>query len=416
MILSLPATKAGLTAYGRLPNWHFAMHRLTSHCFTNLHLPLVFILISLCYTSTQAQPPRGPLVTSPQVLPDKKVTFRYLAPQAKDVRLSAQFERAPLPMVRDSLGIWSITVGPVKPDIYPYNFIVDGISVMDPGNKDYFPNERFKGSLLEVPGFTPILSEVRNVPHGSVNYDYYPSVQGTTGSLVVYTPPGYDNDVAKQFPVFYLISGTTDTEETWFKVGKTNLILDNLIAEGLALPMIVVMPYGNMEVRVAEQKGGLKPADPMGRESNDALARAAAFEQDLINNVIPFIDKKYRTMPQKNSRAIGGFSRGGGQTLRTAFGNMDKFGYICCYSAYLSQQEMESRYPAIINNPAQTNAALKLLWISVGNEDFLYPQTAVFMNYLHSKKVNFKSLVTGGGHTWMNTRVYLAETAKLLFR
>jgi enterochelin esterase-like enzyme len=363
------------------------------------------------------QPPRGPLVVSPQVLPDKKVTFRYLAPSAKDVKLAGgQFSAMQVPMVKDSVGIWSITVGPVKPDIYPYSFIVDGVNVMDPANEDFFPNERFKASLVDVPGFTPLIHAMRNVPHGSVNYEYYPSAQGTTGSLVVYTPPGYDKEPLKKYPVFYLISGTTDTEEAWFKVGRTNMILDNLIAEGKAKPMIIVMPYGNIEARIAEQKGLPKPADPTGRESIEAITRAKTFEDDLVKNIIPYVDRNYRTIPNKDNRAIGGFSRGGGQTLRAGFGNLDKFSWICCYSAYLTQKEMESGYQPIVANADNTNKQLKLLWVSVGNEDFLYNDTAAFLNYLTSKKINYKSLITGGGHTWMNTKVFLAETAQLLFK
>ena len=362
------------------------------------------------------QPPRGPFVSSPQVLPDKKVTFRYLAPAAKDVKLGgSQFGAANIAMKKDSIGIWSVTVGPIRPDIYPYSFVVDGVTVMDPANEDFFPNERFKASLVDVPGFTPLIHSVRDVPHGSVNYEYYPSIEGTTGSVVVYTPPGYDKDATKKYPVFYLISGTTDTEETFFKVGRTNLILDNLIAEGKAKPMIIVMPYGNMEARIAEQKGGAKPADPV-RDSPDAITRMRRFEQDLTKNVISYIDKSYRTISNRDSRSIGGFSRGGGQTLRTAFWNMDKFSWICAYSANLPSNEMESSYASIVSNPDNTNKQLKLLWVGVGTEDFLYNDVSTFMNYLTSKKINYKSLVTGGGHTWMNVKTYLAETAQLLFK
>ena len=378
---------------------------------------VLFALIMLHVSGlVVGQPPRGPFVISPQVLPDKKVTFRYLAPAAKDVKLGgSQFGATNLPMKKDSIGIWSVTVGPVRPDIYPYSFLVDGVTVMDPANEDFFPNERFKASLVDVPGFTPLIHAVRDVPHGSVNYEYYPSVEGTTGSIVVYTPPGYDKDATKKYPVFYLISGTTDTEETFFKVGRTNLILDNLIAEGKAKPMIIVMPYGNMEARIAEQKAAPKPADPV-RDSPDAITRMRRFEQDLTKNVIPYIDKSYRTIANKDNRAIGGFSRGGGQTLRTAFWNMDKFSWICAYSANLPSNEMESSYASIVSNPDNTNKQLKLLWVGVGTEDFLYNDVSTFMNYLTSKKINYKSLVTGGGHTWMNVKTYLAETAQLLFR
>jgi len=377
-----------------------------------LVLPVMILLTCL----VNGQPPRGPLAFSPQVNPDKTITFRYMAPSAKDVRLSAQFLGGPVQMTKGANGMWSITVGPVRPDIYPYSFTVDGIQVMDPGNVAFFPNERFKASLVDIPGETPLIHSMRDVPHGTVTYEYYPSAEGTTGSLVVYTPPSYEKDFSARYPVFYLISGTTDTEETWFKVGRANLILDNLIAEGKAKPMIIVMPYGNVEATIAAQKGGAKPADPVGRESAEALNRAKTFGNDLVNNIIPYIEKNYRVLNNADSRAIGGFSRGGGQTLRTAFGNMDKFSWICCYSAYLTPQEMESEYKFVAGDPDRTNRQLKMLWVSVGSEDFLYKQTMEFLNFLRDKKVNYKSLITTGGHTWMNTKVFLTNTAQLLFQ
>lgn len=376
---------------------------------------LLGIMLAI-FGSVSAQPPRGPFVVSPQVNPDKTITFRYLAPLAKQVKLSGQFLKAPVEMSKDSIGIWSVTVGPVAPDIYPYSFQVDGVTVMDPANVAYFPNERFKASLVDVPGEQPLIHAMRDVPHGNVTYEYYPSVEGSTGSLVVYTPPGYEKDQSKKYPVFYLISGTTDTEETFFKVGRTNLILDNLIADGKAKPMIIVMPYGNPMARIAEQKGEAKPADNFGRDSEDAMKRAKLFETDVIQNIIPYVEKNYRAVSNRDSRAIGGFSRGGGQTLRTAFGNMDKFSWICCYSAYLSTPEMESNYKHVGGDPDQTNKQLKLLWVSVGNEDFLYKQTVEFIDYLKSKNINHKTLISPGGHTWMNVKTYLAETAPLLFQ
>jgi enterochelin esterase family protein len=364
-----------------------------------------------------AQPPRGPWVVSPQVDADKTVTFRYLAPSAHEVLLNGgQFGSSAVPMTKDEQGIWNVTVGPVKPDIYPYSFQVDGVTVMDPANVAFFPNERFKASLVDVPGDTPLVHALREVPHGTVTYEYYPSISGTTGSLVVYTPPGYDKNPAKKYPVFYLISGTTDTEETFFKVGKTNFILDNLLAEGKAKPMIIVMPYGNVAARVAEQTGKPKPADPVVRDDAEAVRRAKAFETDLLTHVIPYVEKNYRAIPNRDNRAIGGFSRGGGQTLRAAFGNMDKFAWVCSYSSYLSPQEMDRSFPQIGANPANTNKQFKLLWVSVGTDDFLYKGTVEFMDYLKARNVHFKSLITDGGHTWMNVKSYLAQTAPLLFQ
>ncbi|WP_461147315.1 alpha/beta hydrolase-fold protein [Spirosoma pulveris] len=386
------------------------------HTKTRRRLLLCWSVWLLVSGLAVGQPPRGPLVVSPQVNPDKTVTFRYQAPQAKGVELSAQFEKGPVAMTKDAQGIWSVTVGPVKPDIYPYNFRVDGVSVMDPANVAFFPNERFKASLVDVPGDQPLIHAMRDVPHGSINYEYYPSMEGTTGSLVVYTPPGYDQNPSKKYPVYYLISGTTDTEETFFKVGKTNLILDNLLAEGKVKPMIVVMPYGNIAARVAEQKGGSKPADPTVRDGADAVKRANDFTTDLVSNVIPYVEKTYRAIPNRENRAIGGFSRGGGQTLRAAFSNMDKFAYVCAYSSYLSPQEMDGNFNQIVAQPDQTNKQLKLLWVSVGSDDFLYKGTVEFMDYLKAKKVNYKSLITDGGHTWMNVKTYVAATTPLLFQ
>jgi enterochelin esterase-like enzyme len=382
-----------------------------------IKIRILLSTVILCIGSfVSAQPPRSPLIISPEVHPDKRITFRYKAPLAKDVKLSAQFLQQPVSMKQDTAGVWSVTVDPVKPDIYPYSFSVDGVTVMDPANVAFFPNERFKASLVDVPGDTPLIHALRDVPHGSVTYEYYSSVDGSTGSLVVYTPPGYDKNASQKYPVFYLISGTTDTEETFFKVGRTNFILDNLIAEAKAKPMIIVMPYGNPMARVAEQQGKPKPADIMGRDSDDAKKRAKLFETDLVNHIIPYIDKSYRTINNRDHRAIGGFSRGGGQTLRTAFGNLDKFSWICCYSAYLSTPEMESDFKHIGDRAESTNQQLKLLWVSVGNEDFLYKSTVEFMDYLKSKNVNFKSMITPGGHTWMNVKTYVAETTQLLFK
>jgi enterochelin esterase-like enzyme len=379
----------------------------------NINLWL-FAVVFLLQFKAFAQP-RGPFVRSPQVHEDKTVTFEYLAPNAQKVTLNGQFLSGPVEMKKEDQGIWRTTVGPISPDIYPYNFQVDGTSVMDPGNVDYFPNERAKGSILLVPGDQPRMYEMKNVPHGSVNYEYYPSIEGSTGSLVVYTPPGYDASPDKSYPVFYLISGTTDTEETFYKVGKVNWILDNLIAEGLAEPMIVVMPYGNTAARIAEQNGGFKPDDP-ARESEASNARMKQLENDLVKQIIPYIESNYRAIKNRESRAIGGFSRGGGQTLRTAYGNMDIFGSICCYSASASPKDMDKDFSYIAKNPEQTNVQLKLNWISVGNSDFMYPSTVEYINYMNTHNIKHQGLITSGGHTWMNVKKFMVESIQLLFK
>jgi enterochelin esterase family protein len=375
------------------------------------------IITVLVWFAAVAQPPRGPFVISPKVNPDKTVTFSYLAPNANTVLLGGgQFGAVDVPMTKNTEGVWSVTFGPIKPDIYPYSFKVDGVTVMDPANVAFFPNERFKGSLVEIPSDVPAIYALKNVPHGTVSYEYYPSVEGSTGTLVVYTPPGYTKDKSKKYPVYYLISGTTDTEETFWKVGKTNLILDNMISEGIAKPMIVVMPYGNPMAKIAEQTGKEKPADVMSRDGEDALRRMKMFEIDLITHIIPFTEKNYSTIANRDNRAIGGFSRGGGQTLRTAFNNVDKFAYVCSYASYISPAEMDKSFTNITANPAKTNKDFKLLFSGIGREDFLYKGTLEWENYLKEKKINFKSYVTDGGHTWMNVKKYMNETLPILFK
>lgn len=378
---------------------------------------LSLLLLILIPFLGNGQPPRGPFVISPKVNSDKTVTFSYLAPNAKTVLLGgSQFGQTDVPLTKNAEGVWSVTVGPVKPDIYPYSFKVDGVTVMDPANVAFFPNERFKASLVEIPSDEPAIYALKNVPHGSITYEYYPSVEGSTGTVVVYTPAGYTKETAKKYPVYYLISGTTDTEETFWKVGKVNLMLDNMIAAGTAKPMIVVMPYGNPLAKIAEQTGKDKPADVMSRDGDDALRRMKLFETDLVSHVIPYIEKNYRTINNRDNRAIGGFSRGGGQTLRTAFNNVDKFAYVCSYASYIAPAEMDKSFTNITSNPVKTNKDFKLLWSGIGTDDFLYKGTVEFEDYLKAKKINYKSYVIDGGHTWMNVKKYLNETLPVLFK
>ncbi|CAN1561788.1 Fes Enterochelin esterase and related enzymes [Spirosomataceae bacterium] len=378
---------------------------------------ITFFLGMLSFSQVTAQSLRPPYVVSPKVNPDRTVIFSYLAPNATTVLLGGgQFGAVDVPMSKNTEGVWSVTVGPVKPDIYPYSFRVDGVTINDPANTYLFPNERFKGSLVEIPSDIPAIYALKDVPHGSITYEYYPSIEGSTGTMVVYTPPGYVKESSKKYPVYYLISGTTDTEETFWKVGKTNLILDNMIAAGTAKPMIVVMPYGNPLAKIAEQTGKDKPADVMTRDGEDALRRMKLFESDLLGKVMPFVEKNYRTIKNRDNRAIGGFSRGGGQTLRTAFNNVDKFAYVCSYASYISPTEMGKSFQNITSNPDKTNEDFKLLFSGIGTEDFLYKGTVEWENYLKAKKINFKSYVTDGGHTWMNVKKYLNETLPLLFK
>lgn len=343
-------------------------------------------------------------IESPLVHPDRTVTFNFKAPGAKKVELTAQFMKGNRPLQVDSNELWSITLGPIEPNLYPYNFIVDGVAVSDPNNANIFPNERFKGSLVDIPGEKPALHAAQDVPHGEVSYCYYHSkTLGSIRPLLVYTPPGY-RERAEKYPVCYLVSGTTDTEETWFKVGRANFILDNLIAQKRAVPMIVVMPYGNM-------MGGTP--DPTTIQAADMYK---VFNDELVGHIMPYVEANYRVIPDRTKRAIAGFSRGGGQSLFAGFSNLDKFAWIGSYSAYLTPEVCNKYFRKLVETPDVTNQQLKLLWLGVGSEDFLYKQAVTFDEFLKEKKIEHQSLVTGGGHTWMNARHYLAETLPLYFK
>ncbi|MBR5274401.1 MAG: acetyl xylan esterase [Bacteroidales bacterium] len=340
------------------------------------------------------------VVFEPHIIhPDGRITFNHEAPRAQKVELSGQFMDKNIPMVRNSRGIWSATVKPAKADIYPYNFVVDGVSAQAQNNMNIFPNENFKASILEIPD-PEALYTVNDVPHGKVQYMMYKSdVMGEYRPVLVYTPADYEKG-NKKYPVFYLVSGTTDTEETWFKVGKVNVILDNLIAQGKAVPMIVVMPYGNVF--------GSTP-------SPTTLAAAKMyqkFEQELTECVMPFVEKNFRTKNNRESRAIGGFSRGGGQSLFTVYSNFDKFAYLASYSAYLTPEVMDVYFPNIKTDISQ----LKLMWFGVGTSDFLYQNVLDHQNYFDEKGIKYEKMFTEGGHTWMNARTYLAETLQKFFK
>ena len=338
---------------------------------------------------------------------DGTVTFQYKNDQAKEVLVDVQFAGR-VPMVRDEqTGLWTATLGPAAPDMYPYCFVVDGVSIMDPQCDLYFPNEGFKNSLLEIPGREgPLAHDIRQVPHGSVMYIHYFSTSlGATNQAVVYLPPGYQRNRDKKYPVFYLISGTTDTEEVYYKVGRANYILDNLLAEGAAEEMIIVMPYGNPYKLLPTKPGmGGMPQMQFGRD---------VFSLDLINDLMPYVEQHFRTINDRDHRAIGGFSRGGNQGLSNGLHHLDKFSYLCSYSSFTSTD-----IPGVYDNAADTNSKLHLFWLGVGTDDFLFGNARDYMEFLDKKGIrSVKEFTTDKfGHTWMNAKFFLDKTLRLLFK
>jgi enterochelin esterase family protein len=355
---------------------------------------LLSIFFVLLFAGVTSLAQRQPSISSPEVHADNTVTFKYYSRTAQKVAVSGELLMAPQPMVKDTSGVWSITVGPVKPDIYPYSFWVDSVQIADPNNTYIFANERFKRSIVDIPGSTPLIHSLQNVPHGKLSYRYYNSVTlGTTRQLLVYTPPGFNANGKTKYPVLYLIHGGSDTEETWTKVGRANLIADNLIAQGKAVPMIIVMPYGNVRPK------------PM-----------PDFTKDVMNDIIPFIEAAYPVLADGNHRAVAGFSVGGGQTLNIGLTNANKFAYVCAYAPYTATEEFQKNYSNYSPNAALVNKQLKLFTISVGTEDFLYESVKQNIAMFKEKGINVKSYIVPGGHTWMNGKQYLATTLQEIFK
>ena len=345
------------------------------------------------------------LFISNEVSKDNMVTLRFNAPKATDVKISTQMAKGPVQMKKNEKGVWEATFGPVKPDMYPYAFVVDGVQVADPVNSNIFPNEGFQNSVLDVKGATPLVHSIRNVPHGIVGYRYYNSSELGTRPVLVYTPPGYESNPSKKYPVLYLLHGSSDMEETWTKVGRANFILDNLISEGKAQEMIIVMPYGRAYPTI-EKTGSLRD-----------WPNLQEFKKDFFGNLMPFIEKNYRTKNDKDSRAIAGFSGGGGTSLYFGLNNQDKFSYVVGFAPGMLKNEIERNNAGAFENPEKTNKQIKLFWIGVGTEDPTYGTIKNdYLPVLDQKKIKYETFISDGGHTWMNCKLYLSTVAQRLFK
>jgi enterochelin esterase family protein len=350
--------------------------------------------------------PPGPVVVSPEVLPDKRVVFRLLGPQATDVAVQG-LGRGRVPMAKGENGVWEATVGPLTPGPYQYTFVVDGAQVADPRNQAMNETTAGYASLLVVPGSE--MTDTRNVPHGALAQVFYDStVLGRSRRMHVYTPPGYGASTDR-YPVFYLLHGSGDSDQSWSALGRAGIILDNLIAAHKAKLMIVVMPAGHTTV----------PPTQASRQQ---------FVDEFLTDIMPFVEKNYRVRNDRPSRAIAGLSMGGGQTLNIGIPHLDKFAYIGVYSAGLSGggggrgaspeapygQSWESEHQAVLDN-ASLKKGLKLLWFGIGKEDPGLGNATNTVNLLKKHGFNPVFHESEGGHTWPNWRDYLVIFAPQLF-
>jgi enterochelin esterase family protein len=335
---------------------------------------------------------------------DRRVTFRLRAPDAARVELVGEVlqGQGPQAMTKGADGVWSITIGPLPPEIWIYNFRVQGVELQDPSNISVMPRAAgtaANSNFVEVPGEGPAYYDARPVPHGDVRMVLYESkAMGVNRYMWVYTPPGYDRSGAR-YPVYYLLHGNGETQSGWVANGRANLILDNLIAEKKAAPMIVVMPFAYAypwHVGAASEK------------------QRADFEKDLLSDLIPFVQSNYRVAADREHRALAGLSMGGGLTLAIGPRHLDTFSRLAVFSSGAGQAP-EKTLADVGANAKTVNAQLKLLWIGVGTEDGAMAGAKRTSDFLNSAGIKHTYKTTPGAHTWIVWRKYLYEVAPQIF-
>lgn len=359
------------------------------------------------------------VVKSAEILPDNSVIFRLLSKDAGSIAVSGDWMPGfgtSFPMVKNDTNLWTLTVGPLKPELYSYTFLIDGIRVLDPNNplvkRDGSRNE----SMLLIPGAESDLYLVKDVPHGTLIKIWYESpTLKLSRRIYVYTPAGYENSKIK-YPVFYLLHGGGGDEDAWTTLGRTCQIMDNLIAQGKAKPMIVVMPNGNPGQAAAFTDAPVKLV-------KDASASydmgKGLFEESMVKDIIPYVESHYRVIADKNNRALAGLSMGGMQTLTLTGNYPSMFGYIGVMSMGLVDVTTMGLKP----DPDQDkkfdtlkSSGYKLYWVGVGKEDFLYKSVQILRSALDKHGLKYTYRESTGGHTWANWRIYLSEFTPELFR
>ncbi|MCW5943225.1 MAG: hypothetical protein KIS66_13410 [Fimbriimonadaceae bacterium] len=363
------------------------------------------IVLAVASMGMAPQPQSRPV--RPEVAPDRTVTFRLAAPNARKVEVNLE-GTGNLSLVKGDDGVWTATTKALAPDLYGYTYSVDGVAILDPNNPRIKPNLIWVGNLILVPGNPPEVWETRDVPRGEVHQRFYRSaIIGDRRDYFVYTPPGYRQGKTK-LPVLYLLHGFSDTANGWTAVGNAHVILDNLIADGKAKPMVVVMPLGY---------GVPDFATPGGRNFGDrslVMENYTKFRDALLQEVRVQVEADYRVSAKREDRAIAGLSMGGAESLFVGLGNLDTFGYVGAFSSGgLAANRPEEAFPHLDVKKANT---LKVFWMACGTEDSLIGFQRGFASWLKEKGVKVETKETPGGHEWRLWRRNLAEFAAKLFR
>lgn len=358
----------------------------------------------------QRQPTPNDTLQSPRVLNDKRIALSIYAPKASEVTVSGDFlsPAKPLSLAKNEQGVWSVLVGPLKPDYYTYTLTVDGVRTIDPKNPVIKQGISSLENVMTVPGDATAFEDNQSVPHGEVREVWYPSKSlGMMRRMHVYTPPGYEKGATK-YPVFYLLHGGGDDDSGWNSIGRAGFILDNLLASGKAKPMIVVMPNGSMPMNN-------KPGSDLAQSMS---AMRALFADELLKEVMPQVEKTYRTLNNRENRAIAGLSMGGFQTLDVTLSHPELFDYVGVFSSGFfgaTIDEAETKYAKALQDPA-FNKGKKLFWVEIGKDDFVMDANKKTLALLDKHNIKYQYKETDGGHTWINWRQYLHEYAPLLFR
>ena len=350
------------------------------------------------------------LPVSPLVHADRRVTFLFQDAKAKSVILEMGGVSA-APLKKNAKGMWAVTVGPLAPEIYTYAFSVDGARVLDPLNPWAKPNLFYSASMVLIPGNPPSLWQDCNVPHGVVRRHFYHSkIVGDNRDYYVYTPPGYEGDNAQKYPVLYLLHGYSDMADAWTKVGRANFILDNLIAQGKARKMIVVMPLGYGDLRVISRTG------PGLNQKQLYQSNLKKFQATLLTEVMPRIAREYRIQTHRAQTAIAGLSMGGGESLSVGLNNLNRFAWVIGMSSYLntSGPDFSSIFPTLNKSD---NARIKLLWIACGKQDPIVAKANHNLDaWMTAKGIKFTPVWTPGQHAFRVWRGNLSTFAPLLFQ
>ena len=390
--------------------------------FIRISSVMILSIVMLFPMSSSAQWGRNRII-SPEVNDDHSVTFRLYAPNADKVEISGNWMTgwgAREEITPNDTGLYVLTVEPLLSEMYTYTFFVNGVKTLDPNNAITVRDGVNNQSMFLVPGEVADNYLSKDVPHGVLSKVWYPSsVIGYDRRLYVYTPPGYGQS-KKKYPVFYLLHGAGGDEDAWTTLGRTPYILDNLIAAGKAEPMIVVMTNGNPTSAAAPGDDPVNKRDPVFQSSGPGGMISGKFEESLVKDVVPFIEKNYRVYTDREHRAIAGLSMGGFHTQNITNSNPGMFDYI----GVMSMGKWDATRFGGPDNTAELRAQItllkksgvKLYWIGCGKEDFLYDSVTELRKFYDELEFPYVYRESSGGHTWTNWRIYLTELAPQLFK